>query len=223
MTKRQDCFVVEPVSPVNASVIWLHGLGAYGKDFVGIIDQLGLPPDHGVRFIFPNAPFMNITINYGMSMRAWYDIYELVNLDREDEQGIKSSQARITDLIQHELAQGIISSRVMLAGFSQGGAMSLYTGLNFQQQLAGIIVLSAYLPLANQLQLQQLSNKLMPIFIAHGLFDPVVPFSLGQAARDLLIKENYVVDWHTYPTQHTVCLEEIAAIGGFVRRCLGYA
>lgn len=223
MTKKQDFFIVEPKNPVNASVIWLHGLGAYGEDFVGIIDQLGLPLDHGVRFIFPNAPFMNITINLGMSMRGWYDIYDLTTLTREDEQGIKNSQARIEGLIQNEIDQGIASERIMLAGFSQGGAMALYTSLNYRQKLAGVIVLSAYLPLIKKLNLQQLQNKLMPIFIAHGLFDPVVPFGFGQAVRDLLMKENYIVDWHTYPTQHTISLEEIDAIGGFMRRCFGYA
>lgn len=222
MTKR-EYFVSEPEGNPNASVIWLHGLGADGKDFAGIVDQLGLPPDHGVRFIFPSAPFINVTINHGMLMRGWYDIYSLNMLDKEDAAGIRRSQLLIEELINAETALGIPYDRIILAGFSQGGAMSLFTALRYPQVLCGVISLSAYLPLIKSFDTQHLKHINLPIFMAHGLFDPVVPYKLGQDSYEVLRQNDYPVEWNSYPMQHTVCLEEIAAIGDFLQRCLGYA
>jgi phospholipase/carboxylesterase len=224
MTKNREYYVSEPEGNVEASVIWLHGLGADGRDFIGIIDDLNLPVNHGVRFIFPSAPFMNVTVNYGMQMRAWYDIYDLNMLDKEDVAGMQRSQASIEEFIQDEIAKGIPSNKIFLAGFSQGGAMALFTGLRFKQPLAGIISLSAYLPVRTQFVAQDyVANQKTPIFIAHGLFDPVVPYSLGQASYDQLLADKYNVEWNSYPMPHTVCVEEIAAISAFMRRCLDYA
>lgn len=223
MTQKREYFVSEPPSTPNASVIWLHGLGADGNDFAGIVDQLGFPNDHGVRFIFPSAPFMKVTVNQGMMMRAWYDIYELNMLRKEDEHGVKRSQAEIEEYIAHEVAAGIPADRIILAGFSQGGAMSLYTAIHHKEQLCAAIVLSAYLPLAPQTSAASFGNRELPIFMAHGMFDPVVPYILGQEAYELLKEHNYPVEWYSYPMQHTVCIEEINAIGTFMQRCLGYA
>ncbi len=224
MTKPHEHLTIEPQVTADSSIIWLHGLGAHGKDFVGIVDQLGLPKAHAVRFIFPNAPFINVTINQGMRMRGWYDIEDLSMLHREDVKGIQASQASINDLIQHEIASGIAGERIILAGFSQGGAMSLYTVPRYPQKLGGIIVLSAYMLVADRFtQERQAANKNTPIFMAHGIFDPVVPYSMGQAAHALLVKCAYPVEWYSYPMIHTLCLEEITAIGAFIRRCLDYA
>lgn len=223
MTNKREYLVSEPESKVNASVIWLHGLGADGKDFIGIIDQLGLPADHGVRFIFPNAPFINISINQGMLMRGWYDIFDMNMLEREDVKGIRNSQLLIEEFINHEISQGINSKRIVLAGFSQGGAMSLYTALRFKKELCAVIALSAYMPSVKQMQEQDFGHPKLPIFMAHGIFDPVVPYRLGQDTFELLLQHHYPVEWNSYPMQHTVCLEEIEAIGGFLQRCLGYA
>lgn len=223
MTKKREYFVREPDYAANASVIWLHGLGADGNDFAGIVEQLGLPTEHAVRFIFPSAPFINVTINQGMLMRGWYDIFDLNMLEREDAEGIRNSQLQIEEFIAQEVAQGIASNRIFLAGFSQGGAMALYTGLRYKQPLCGVICLSAYLPLATSFTPQQFGNLQMPIFMAHGLFDPVVPYKFGQQSYEILRQRHYQVEWQSYPMQHTVCLEEIGAIGAFMRRCLDNA
>lgn len=224
MTKNREYSVCDPESVADACVIWLHGLGADGSDFMGIVDQLGLPNNHGVRFIFPNAPFIPITINQGMVMRGWYDIYDLGSLHKEDAKGIENSAELVTEIIQQQLDQGIASTRIILAGFSQGGAIALFTGLRFAQPLGGILVLSSYFLLATQFKaLDYPQNQQTPIFIAHGMFDPVVPFDAGKSAYELLHNANYTVDWHTYPMQHTVAIEEIADIGRFIRGCLGYA
>lgn len=222
MTKR-EYLTIEPEAKADASIIWLHGLGADGRDFAGIVDQLGLPKNHRLRFIFPSAPFMNVTVNQGMLMRAWYDIYDLNMLDKEDATGVRNSQQQIEEFIKHEIVQGIAYNRIVLAGFSQGGAMALYTALRCPEPLCGVIALSAYLPLSKNLADQHLRHVNMPIFMAHGMFDPIVPYDLGRATYELLEKSNYQVEWNSYPMQHTVCLEEIDAIGTFLRRCFGYA
>lgn len=223
MTKNREYFVSEPEGVADACVIWLHGLGADGKDFFGIVDELGLPMNHAVRFIFPSAPFLNITINNGMLMRGWYDIYELSMIQREDAAGMKQSQEIINEIILQQLDKGIASQRIILAGFSQGGAMSLYAGLRYPSALAGIICLSAYLPLMADLAVEKSQvNQAIPIFMAHGIFDPVVPYNTGHTAYEYLDKHNYNVAWHSYPMAHTLCIEEIVAIGKFLNRCLGY-
>lgn len=224
MTKGREFFINEPAGDADATIIWLHGLGADGKDFAGLVEELGLPVHHKVRFIFPNAPFANITINNGMLMRAWYDIYDFSLSDKEDADGIKASQKIIDDLIQQEIAKGIASERILLGGFSQGGAMSLYAGLKCNAPLGGIICLSAYLPLRSTfVECETTANFKTPIFMAHGMFDPVVAYNLGQISHEILMQKHYNVEWKSYPMEHTVCIEEIAAIGAFVNRCLGYA
>lgn len=224
MTKSREFVISEPSADADACVIWLHGLGADGSDFLGIADQLGLPKDHRVRFIFPNAAFRPVTVNNGMKMRAWYDIYDLTLLRQEDEQGIIASQQVLENIISHQLDQSIDSKRIMLAGFSQGAAMALYTGLRYPKPLAGIIALSGYLPLADTLNAIEFPvNQGIEIFMAHGLFDPVVPLNLGNNARQRLERQNYAVEWNTYPMVHTVIFEEIAAIGRFINRRLLYA
>ena len=224
MTKGREFSVCEPDLSADASVIWLHGLGADGSDFMGIVDQLGLPANHRVRFIFPNAPFIHVTVNQGMKMRGWYDIYDLNLLRKEDEQGVKDSQSLLEDLVNQQIEQGIEAKRILLAGFSQGGAIALYTGLRSSRQIGGIIVLSAYWPLIDTFDAAKFpTNRSTPIFIAHGLFDPVVPLNAGKTTCQKLEEQNYVIDWHTYPMAHTIAFEEIEAIGAFINRCLGYA
>lgn len=218
----QDSIICEPAGPAQGSVIWMHGLGADANDFVGIIDQLGLTEN--VRFIFPNAPYKNITVNQGMRMRAWYDIAEFNMLRNEDHKGVDDSQQRINKLIDDQVAQGIPSNKIMLAGFSQGGAMALYTGLRNTKKLAGLIVLSAYLPFIDTFDpTLYVQNKATPIFMAHGLFDPVVQYGMGHATYTQLQKHGYNVEWTSYPMVHTVNLDEIYAIGDFINRCLANA
>ncbi len=222
---NKEYYKTEPHGQANASVIWLHGLGASGDDFAGIVTELGLPTNHGVRFIFPDAPFKAITINQGLQMRAWYDIYNFDSLHaREDAKGLEESQLLIQSMIKHEIDSGIESKKIILAGFSQGGAMALYAGLRYQQPLGGLISLSAYLPLSDIFDATQfVANQATPIFMAHGVFDPIVPYGLGQTAYKTLTKEQYNIAWHSYPMLHTVCPQEIDAIGAFIRGCLGYA
>lgn len=213
----------EPQSTPDACVIWLHGLGADGSDFAGIVDQLGLPLDHKVRFIFPSAPFMPITVNDGMVMRAWYDIRHFDRLGDEDAQGIENSRQLIERLVTQQLQQGVASERILLAGFSQGGAVSLYTGLRCATRLGGMIALSSYLPLANDFIVAQYPvNRETAIFMAHGMLDPVVPYALGAQTFELLTKAGCSVTCHTYPMVHTVVPEEIVAIGAFICDRLGY-
>ncbi|MBS0350585.1 MAG: alpha/beta fold hydrolase, partial [Proteobacteria bacterium] len=178
----------ETDAPVDACVIWLHGLGADGHDFAGIIHQLQLPENLGIRFIFPHAPKRPVTLNNGFVMRAWYDIYSLNDLNEQDRAGILSSEAAILQLIQQQLMAGIAATRIILAGFSQGGALALHTGLRFSSPLGGILGLSTYLPLSKQFDNQQLANREMPVFLAHGRLDDILPLSLGEMTRDLLQK-----------------------------------
>lgn len=196
------------------SVIWLHGLGADGHDFADIVPQLHLPDDLSLRFIFPHAPIRPVTINANMRMRAWYDIYSLNDLTQEDAAGIVQTEQSIHELIQQEIDQGISSDRIILAGFSQGGAMALFTGLRYPKPLAGLLALSTYLPLAEQFaQSLNPANQKTAIFMAHGKQDPVLPFALGQQTYELLKKLHYPIEFHTYPMAHQVCAEEINAIG----------
>lgn len=203
------------------SVIWLHGLGADGHDFAGIVPELGLPASLAVRFVFPHAPVQPVTINGGMAMRAWYDI-RVPNLVRsEDDKGIHASEAAITALIEKENSRGVPTHRIVLAGFSQGSAMTLHTGLRYPDTLAGLVALSGYLPLAQDAaQGWSDANRQTPIFLAHGTFDQVVVFDRGTMTRDLLQTHHYKVDWHAYPMPHSVCPEEINDIGVFLKSIL---
>lgn len=197
-----------------ASVIWLHGLGADGHDFVPVVEMLDLP---NIRFILPHAPYRNVTINNGYEMRAWYDIFGLTTGHQEDEIGIRESQAYIESLIETELSRGIPSHRIVLAGFSQGGAVVLHTGLRYQQKLAGVIALSTYLPLQSSLQLEKSpANQDTPIFMAHGSQDDVISMSTCQASLEALRAENYQVHFHKYPIAHSVSIDEIDEIRTFL-------
>ena len=202
------------------SVIWMHGLGADGHDFEPIVPYLGLPPGAAVRFIFPHALMRPITINGGAVMRAWYDIIEISINRGQDEVGIKHSAGKIRDLIDHEIKRGIPASKIVLAGFSQGGAMALHVGLRYPQRLAGIMALSAYLIFPERLQ-GELSeaNSATQVFLGHGTQDPMVPFALGQAVQSLLEAGSWPVEWHSYPITHSVSQEEIADIGRWLQGC----
>ncbi len=203
---------IEPASPADAAVVLMHGLGADGHDFEPLAREIGLGPAPAVRWIFPHAPFREVTINRGLRMRAWYDVVRLDG-STEDEAGIVESAAAVRGLIERERERGIASDRIVVAGFSQGGALALYTALREPARLAGIVALSCYLPLAAKLDGEgQPANAGLPIFMAHGSYDPVLPSVLGERSRDLLRSRGHAVDWHSYPMAHSVCAEEIVAL-----------
>jgi phospholipase/carboxylesterase len=207
-----------PHSPPSATVIWLHGLGADGHDFEPIVSQLGLPKDLSVRFIFPHAPQRSVSINFGAVMRAWFDISQTLAANSDH---LAQSEKLIDQLIQKEIDHGIPASNIILAGFSQGGALALYTGLRYPKPLAGIMSLSGFFPKENACINNQFStNTNTPIFLAHGHFDPIVPFHLGKHVLERLKSKNHPVDWHEYPMEHQVCPEEILAVGKWMERVL---
>ena len=205
---------VETAPSPRAAVIWMHGLGADGYDFVDIVPALGLR-DVPVRFVFPHAPMQPVTINNGMVMRAWYDVRgEIGGPRREDEAGVRASQARIEALIARERGRGIAAGRLVLAGFSQGGAMALHTGLRHPERLAGILALSCFLPLADRLAAEaSAANRDVPIFMAHGVHDPLIPLARARQAHDILAGLGYRVQWHDYPMPHSVCDREVLDVG----------
>ncbi len=205
----------------DASILWLHGLGADGHDFVPVVQELQLPPTLRLRFIFPHAPLQPVTINNGMVMRAWYDI-RLNNLQREtDDAGVLRSVDAVNALIQRETSRGILPSRILLAGFSQGGAVVLTAGTRYPDRLGGILALSTYLPMAEQLPQQaSAANRHIPIFMVHGTQDNVIPLSLAEASRQALSQAGYAVQWNTYPMAHHLCQEEIEAIALWIQKVL---
>jgi phospholipase/carboxylesterase len=204
-----------------ASVIWLHGLGADGNDFVPVVRELALPASLPIRFIFPHAPVRPVTINNGFKMRAWYDIAAADLNNRADLAGVKQSQLQVEALIAREVGRGIPAARIVVAGFSQGGAVALYTGLRHAERLAGIMALSTYLIGADALAIEAASvNRGVPIFMAHGTADPIVRFDWGTASRQALVNSGYSVDWHTYGMEHSVCMEEIEAVSAWLQRVL---
>ncbi len=212
------CVEIEPRGTASASIIWLHGLGADGNDFVPIVPELGLEPELGVRFVFPHAPAIPVTVNQGMVMPAWYDILGLDFDRRHDAAGIRRSAGALTRLIARETARGVPSERIVLAGFSQGGAIALHTGLRHPDPLAGIVALSTYLVLPDELADQRSdANASTPIFQAHGTYDPMIAVERGVETREQLRAAGYAVTWHDYPMQHHVCAEEIAALGAWLR------
>lgn len=205
---------IEPANPARACVIWLHGLGADGHDFEPIVPQLRLPAEPPVRFVFPNAPTRPVTINSGMIMRAWYDVLGIDLPQREDEYGIYNSERLIQELIRREQGRGIPSERIVLAGFSQGGAMALHTGLRYPERLGGIMALSCYVPLARRLDDERHPvNVELPIFIAHGRHDGVIPLVYGRAAYEQTHSLGYRSEWREYNMAHEVCWEEVKDIG----------
>ena len=211
---------IETGAKPGAAVIWLHGLGADGRDFEPIVPELRLPASKPVRFIFPNAPQRPVTNNMGMRMPAWYDILQLGG-GAEDESGIRESQAQIEQLMAREKTRGVPANRIVLAGFSQGGAIALQTSLRQPERLAGVMALSTYLPLGAKLAAErQAINSDLPIFMAHGTFDPMIPMLRAAQSRDALLALGYPVEWREYPMPHSVCPEEIKDIAAFLLRIL---
>lgn len=216
---------IETQSDPRFAVIWMHGLGADGSDFVPVVPELGLPQSASVRFVFPHAPMIPVTCNGGYIMRAWYDIVSLDDAARHvDESGLRASRDAVRALIAAQNARGIPSSRIVLAGFSQGGAMAYLAGLTHPETLCGIVALSTYIPSPSLLQAEfDAANAATPIFAAHGAQDDVVPLSLGVQARDMLLARQCPLTWHTYPMPHSVCLEEIADVGVWLGQRLAAA
>jgi phospholipase/carboxylesterase len=203
------------------AIIWMHGLGADGNDFVPMVRELDLTGLPGIRFIFPHAKTMPVTINNGYVMRSWYDITGLELTRREDENGLRASQLDVEAFIAREKARGIPASRIILAGFSQGCAMTIQTGLRHPEQLAGLLCLSGYVPLSAKLATERTDASLAtPIFMAHGRYDNVVPFNRAEASRDLLVSLGYQLEWHEYAMQHTLCLEEVQHISAWLKKVL---
>lgn len=217
MTALLETIELETAPNPTAAVIWMHGLGADGNDFVPIVNELDLGGAPGIRFVFPHAPTRPVTINNGYVMRAWYDISfgDLEGKTRKaDEKGLRESQAQIGQLIAREKSRGVAANKIVLAGFSQGGAIALQTGLRHPETLAGVMALSTYLPLADSFAAEaSAANKKTAVFMAHGTHDPVVPYAMGSNSHELLEKAGYAVEWHDYPMQHSVCLEEVNDIG----------
>ena len=217
----REAVEVETGRAPAAAVIWLHGLGADGHDFEPIVPELVTPGERALRFVFPHAPIRPVTLNGGYAMRAWYDIAALDRRAPEDESGIRASQAAIETLIRRENARGIASERIVLAGFSQGGAMALFTGTRYAQPLAGIMGLSCYQVLARRFDAERAAaNQSTPVFMAHGTQDPVIAAALGEEACRQLQAAGYAVEWHTYSMAHAVCPQEVADIALWLRRVL---
>ncbi len=213
---------VETGREPRASVIWMHGLGADGNDFVPVVPELKLPAALPVRFVFPHAPMRPVTINAGMVMRAWYDVFDLEERRGEDEAGVRASQQLVEALIAREKARGISAARIVLGGFSQGGVMALQTGLRHPERLAGIAALSCYLPLARSLPIEaSQANRDVPIFMAHGSYDDLIPVARARRSRDLLQEFGFHVTWREYPIPHAVCPEEIRDLASWLRETLG--
>jgi phospholipase/carboxylesterase len=211
---------LEPHRPAEAAVVWLHGLGADGGDFVPIVEELQLPLP--VRFIFPHAPLRSVTVNAGYVMRAWYDIKAFTPEGRADAAGLAQSIERVNGYLEQEVAHGVPAARVVLAGFSQGGAVALSAGLRFCKRLAGLLALSTYLPFPARLAAEKSgANAGVPILMCHGRLDPVVPVGMGIEAREVLGAQGYPVEWHEYPMEHEVCAEELAVIRRWLRGVLG--
>ncbi len=215
-----DAVEIETAKHPTASVIWLHGLGADGNDFVPIMGELKLP-QAAIRFVFPHAPVQPVTINGGMRMRAWYDIKDGA-IRREDESGVRASQGLVEKLIAREKQRGTSAARLVLAGFSQGGAIALQTGLRHPERIAGIMALSTYLPIADKLPAETSAmNRDVPIFMAHGTQDPVIALERAVQSRDILTSLGYAPQWHEYPMPHSVCADEIGDIGTWLVQVLG--
>jgi phospholipase/carboxylesterase len=222
MSELLGCVEIEPEIPARAAVIWMHGLGADGHDFEPIVPELNLPTELGVRFIFPHAPSIPITINGGMVMPAWYDIRSMELNKRHDEAGVRQSGLAIGALIQREIQRGVPAERIVLAGFSQGGALASFVALRHPERLAGLVVLSAYLVCEESLQFERSpANHALRVFQAHGSKDPMVTPDRGQAARENLEALGHPLEWHSYPMQHEVCLPEIRVLGSWLADVLG--
>lgn len=215
-----------PAQDADGCVIWLHGLGADGHDFEPIVPELALAGLIKLRFVFPHAPVRPVTLNNGMAMRAWYDIVSLERNGPQDEAGIRDSAAAIEALIAREQERGVPLNKILLAGFSQGGAIAMHTAVRKREPLAGLMALSTWLPLTGAFRKEVVDNpasqpRKLPVFIAHGAYDPVLPYALGEQTRDALISAGFAPEWHSYPMAHAVCAEEIAAIREWLLRVYG--
>jgi phospholipase/carboxylesterase len=216
-----DCIELETGPRPDAAVIWLHGLGADGNDFVPIVQEFRLPAALSVRFVFPHAPVRPVTLNNGFRMRAWYDIAPGDFTNRADIAGVRGSQAQLEALVAREAARGIASRRIVLAGFSQGGVIALYTGIRHAERLAAIVALSTYVVHPDKLVEEgTAANRDIPIFMAHGTADPMIRLEWAEASRRALEAAGYAVEWHTYPMPHSVVWEEVEAISAFLTRVL---
>jgi len=221
MTKLLENIEIETAPNPTVAIIWMHGLGADGNDFVPLVRELDLTGLPGIRFVFPSAGTMPVTVNNGYVMRSWYDIKGADLVNREDEGGLRASQVQIEALIDREKSRGIPASRIILAGFSQGCAMTLQTGLRHPETLAGLLCLSGYLPLAAKLAAEHTPHSLAtPIFMAHGRQDGVVPIHRAEASRDAVAALGYQVEWHAYPMQHSLCQEEVDDIAKWLKKVL---
>ena len=219
MDARLEHVELEPPQAATATVIWLHGLGADGNDFVPIIPELELPNDHSIRFIFLHAPIRPVTINGGAEMRAWYDISP--HSDQSGTEDIKVSSEQIRDFIEFEKSRGIPAHRILLAGFSQGGVIALHTALRFEERLAGVLALSTYLHDVNSVETERTdANLAIPIMLAHGTMDPMIPIMRAATARENLIRLGYDLRWYDYPMGHQVCMEEVEEIARFFAEVL---
>ncbi len=208
-----ECVEINPIGDPAYVVIWLHGLGADGHDFEAIVPELRLPEDLTIRYVFPHAPTRPVTINMGMVMRAWYDILEMDVSRKVDMNNIAESSLLLRNLIQRELDAGIPSEKILLAGFSQGGAIVLHTALRYEKPLAGLMALSTYLPTVADLAAERAdANRQIPILMAHGQHDPVIPICHAENTRKALVQLDYAIQWHAYPMEHQVCMEEIQVI-----------
>ena len=217
MADLLEAIEIETAASPTCSIIWMHGLGADGHDFVDIVPQLGLPARPGIRFVFPHAPMRPVTINAGYVMRAWYDIRDDGGTRREDPAGVRASQKSIEALLEREKARGVPARSIVLAGFSQGGAMALHTALRYGERLAGIMALSCSLPLADTLGAEASpANRDVPIFMAHGTHDPMIPMARAMRAREVLSGLGYRLEWHEYAMPHSVCLEEVRDISAWL-------
>ena len=221
MSNLLESIQIDSAPNPTAAIIWMHGLGADGNDFVPLVKELdlrGLPP---IRFVFPHANTMPVTINNGYVMRAWYDILGTDLVRREDEAGLRASQVQVEALIAREKARGIPAARIVLAGFSQGCAMALQTGLRHHETLAGLMCLSGYVPLSAKLPTERAqAGVATPVFMAHGRGDGVIPIARAEQSRDLLKSMGYQVEWHEYMMQHSLCQEEVGAIGAWLKKIL---
>ena len=220
MSDLLECVEIETAPAPTRAVLWMHGLGADGYDFVDIVPALGLR-DTPVRFLFPHAPVRPVTINRGMVMRAWYDVSDDRGVRREDEAGVRESQLGLEALIAREKKRGVPAGRLVLAGFSQGGAMALHTALRHTEKLAGVMALSCFLPLAHLVAGEASpANRATPFFMAHGIHDPLIPLARAVSARDTLAGLGYRIEWHEYPIPHSVSDAEVMDIGAWLARVL---
>ena len=216
-----EAITIETGADPDASVVWMHGLGDDGKGWSEVVPALNLPQSLAVRFIFPHAPVIAVTINNGMRMRAWYDIRQANLSERADLEGVRTSQAHVDALIAREVSRGIAARRVILAGFSQGGAIALYAGVRYAERLGGVIGLSTYLVGFDRVAVEALAaNRDVPIFMAHGTLDGVVQLAWAERSRDALRAAGWDVEWHTYPIEHSAVIEEIVATGKFIVKVL---